>query len=151
VPSSPREEPGGKTGKRVLLLHRGRQAGARSPVDHRARGVPAGAEHRDGPLRGIEAPERPPEADRHPGPPQVPPPLATVERFDRKQVIAELASREHLGLDPSRGPDEHRLDFGIQLPERLRHGKGGHEVPTGAAAGDENASHHALPRTVREK
>jgi len=138
VPYPPAEPTGGESGIRVLFLYGRGNAPPRSRPDDRRGGVSARAEHRRRPLGGEQLGHLAEQPTRHERPARVAPPGAAVDRLGRKQVVAEVASRQDTRLDPADRTDEHGLDLGCMLAQGLRDRERRHQVPAGAAPGDED-------------
>ena len=124
----------------------------RAPHD-RSRDIAAGADdQRSGRSSVSNAPHRTPHAPGDERPARVAPPLVAVDRLDRQQVVAERVARQDLGFDAPLRADQHRLDVGTRLAQRLGQRQRGHQVPAGAAAGDQDlhgVSSARRPRPLR--
>ena len=137
-PRHPGQPPGGKAGIGVLLLDRGREPAARRPPHDRPGGIAPGADHDPGPLEIEEPVHLANQPHGEQGPPEVLPPLAPVDRLRREQVVGELAGGKQASLHPTARARQDYSPVGVDSAQRARDGEGGHQVATGAAAGDED-------------
>src|SRR5439155_13842334 len=74
------------------------------------------------------------------------PPLASMDRLDRKQVKTERIVRQHARFDAALDADEDRLGVRPRLDQRLGEREGRHEVAAGAAAGEKHPHRPSPPK-----